>query len=743
MILYDDKYNFVGMSAHSLSFLGYEDLQEFISMNSDFANLLVEKEGYIYKFENFSWIDFVLYSGSANKSAIVRLKNGQETKIDLTIKEVFLTHPIDGINKFFSIKLISDHFHEISGVPKQKQGLAGELGGFSLGTAVQDVVKEEATLNEEKEAFASMLESQTDQTAQEDQTQSFILDMSKETLAEKPHTPPPLEISESTQPETALSSDDFKLDFFKTDDNADESLLKQESHTSDTLNTFDLPTEDHEDNFIAKEETKQADDFGSFSLLKEEDSPLIERDDAPQEESKHAVPQMNLDFLKIDTEPAQEASKEPEVETTPAPAIEPSFSFLKDESVEEKIEEEVVAEEVSIQKHKIDSEEETTADAFLKFDAMTHTVEEIETPATTQTEEADLAETPEAPLFNLDFLKNENIVPVVEPVQQESEDTEAVAAQKEQIEQSDETLQYKQQDRTQIIEQIKKDIKEIDTVESVAQSGNSDAEKEYEYILDLPQEPQVEQPLSLAKEDTEHEMRDTQKMAEEVNFTETLRFDDAIPNFEIEESKNADANKSFTATLKGLFNKKTEQTPIQIEEEQQLDESENASAFDFKLKLDESVDEVVETKLTTKPNKEFQQVDITPSSMFENIIKNEPTISEPTKPQEASYGFPALKGLGLSAEEEIDLVSDFVSDAKESIVAIEQYIESNDFDKINYSLVKIKSSAEILNLDDIIDISNDMRKHCITENAEEVMTQTQRLKNHIGLLEGQLEATAV
>ena len=58
MILYDDKYNFLGMSSHTLGFLGYEDIQEFISMHNDFANVFVQKEGFIYKYDNFNWIDF-------------------------------------------------------------------------------------------------------------------------------------------------------------------------------------------------------------------------------------------------------------------------------------------------------------------------------------------------------------------------------------------------------------------------------------------------------------------------------------------------------------------------------------------------------------------------------------------------------------------------------------------------------------------------------------------------------------
>ncbi len=58
-------------------------------------------------------------------------------------------------------------------------------------------------------------------------------------------------------------------------------------------------------------------------------------------------------------------------------------------------------------------------------------------------------------------------------------------------------------------------------------------------------------------------------------------------------------------------------------------------------------------------------------------------------------------------------------------------------------MVKIKSSAEILKLDAIIENSNSMRKHCITEDSEKVTEDTQKLKENIELFEKHLEATAI
>lgn len=90
MILYDKDFEPLGVSQDILNFLGYEDIDDFKTYATDVADLFVKKSGYIYKYENFSWISYILHSGTPNKSAIVRLKNGKEKEINLAIKELFL-----------------------------------------------------------------------------------------------------------------------------------------------------------------------------------------------------------------------------------------------------------------------------------------------------------------------------------------------------------------------------------------------------------------------------------------------------------------------------------------------------------------------------------------------------------------------------------------------------------------------------------------------------------------------------
>jgi HPt (histidine-containing phosphotransfer) domain-containing protein len=158
-----------------------------------------------------------------------------------------------------------------------------------------------------------------------------------------------------------------------------------------------------------------------------------------------------------------------------------------------------------------------------------------------------------------------------------------------------------------------------------------------------------------------------------------------------------------------------------MNEEQHSTDGEQEKAFTFNLKNDE----------------QMQTEDVT----FQSDIKTDEI--EPSKNKTDEVSFASLSALGLSPDDEFDLLNDFITDAKESIDTIEQFTRTKDFDKINYSLVKIKSSAEILNLDAIIDDANSIRKHCITENSEKVIQDTKRLKENIGLLEKRLEATAI
>lgn len=106
MVLYDNEANFLAISDESIRFLGYDDANDFKKYVNDVADLFVVKSGYVYKFKNFSWIDYILHSGAANKSAIIKLKNGREKEVDLHIKEVYFPNSSKDDNLAYEVILI-------------------------------------------------------------------------------------------------------------------------------------------------------------------------------------------------------------------------------------------------------------------------------------------------------------------------------------------------------------------------------------------------------------------------------------------------------------------------------------------------------------------------------------------------------------------------------------------------------------------------------------------------------------
>ncbi|PID47557.1 MAG: hypothetical protein CR967_03985 [Proteobacteria bacterium] len=108
MILYDKNSNLVGISEDTLGFLGYEDMEDFKTYASDVAELFVKKPKYIYKFDDFSWIEYVMHGGASKKNAILRLKNGQEIEVRVFVKKISLKNPSSDLDCMYMVYLKKD-----------------------------------------------------------------------------------------------------------------------------------------------------------------------------------------------------------------------------------------------------------------------------------------------------------------------------------------------------------------------------------------------------------------------------------------------------------------------------------------------------------------------------------------------------------------------------------------------------------------------------------------------------------
>ena len=117
MILYDKSGMFLGMGNQELSLLGYEDIEEFKNYHNDVADLFINKPGYIFKFKNFSWIDYTLHSGTPNRRVLVKTKSGREIDSALLIHEIYLTQEVFGSTICFGVEFSNAPFKEITTSP--------------------------------------------------------------------------------------------------------------------------------------------------------------------------------------------------------------------------------------------------------------------------------------------------------------------------------------------------------------------------------------------------------------------------------------------------------------------------------------------------------------------------------------------------------------------------------------------------------------------------------------------------
>jgi len=59
LIYYDEYDEFLGADRKSLDLFGCKDIYEFKEKIGDVSNFFIEREGYIYKFKNYNWLDFI------------------------------------------------------------------------------------------------------------------------------------------------------------------------------------------------------------------------------------------------------------------------------------------------------------------------------------------------------------------------------------------------------------------------------------------------------------------------------------------------------------------------------------------------------------------------------------------------------------------------------------------------------------------------------------------------------------
>jgi hypothetical protein len=286
MILYSKSGNFLGIGKDELSFLGYEDLDEFKSVCSDVADLFVNRPGYIFKFKNFSWIDYALHSGAPKKSVIIKLKTGNEVESIIKIKELFLYNPKENEELYYSIEFVNSL--------SQNTTLQND-SAFIQSTPAPQVptsIKMDETPREEEVAQEQEIEAPKEISLEEDFVQEETEDLSVNfnSIQEEEKPTPKLKIDntvfekEDETESTIDISDDFTQDFeseeppkLKIDITPEEESFEQTIDISsdyeevkEDVPTFETPNEiSFTSNIEIEDEQEESVDFDLVQCVEE------------------------------------------------------------------------------------------------------------------------------------------------------------------------------------------------------------------------------------------------------------------------------------------------------------------------------------------------------------------------------------------------------------------------------------------------------------------------------------------
>ncbi len=284
-----------------LNFLGFEDLEEFKAIYKDVADLFVEKRGYIYKFKNFSWIEYALHSGTPNKKVLITLKNSQVIESELKIKEIYLINPIGESDKFYMVEFINSFFNnqpktDIPSISKEEME-AATLLQESKEKYKQEPLKEE--LKEENEIKTIDFDSLNEEEKEEKEPNQSAFEFTN--LFEEQE-----DFENLTKEESPLKEDNI----------FEEDIFKEESKEEDLVN---LKPKD--ENLFEDLSEKEENEIDFFSLKKDEEKEIediktdIFEKEFEKEEKKEEIEKLPINIFEENFEAKEEKSDQNAVST--------------------------------------------------------------------------------------------------------------------------------------------------------------------------------------------------------------------------------------------------------------------------------------------------------------------------------------------------------------------------------------------------------------------------------------------
>jgi len=120
LIFYDEFGQLLGADTESIKLFGCNNISEFKEKVSDISDFFVNKDGYIHKFDHYSWIDFLNYSEENIDKVLIKQKENNIIEAKVTVKEIYNLIKINDSETTYMIDFIKKKILPLENEPLKK-----------------------------------------------------------------------------------------------------------------------------------------------------------------------------------------------------------------------------------------------------------------------------------------------------------------------------------------------------------------------------------------------------------------------------------------------------------------------------------------------------------------------------------------------------------------------------------------------------------------------------------------------
>ncbi|WP_456452929.1 Hpt domain-containing protein [Hydrogenimonas sp.] len=147
MLIYKNDGKLHCISKKALKLAGFNDVAQFLDEHSDYSELFVKKPGYIYKFENFSWLSFLRNANPDQKKVLIATRDDATYECELELELVYPVEFDENTPEFF-YQIDFKNLHLANGTAATES-----FGEFSEESMAATIDLDSELIDREHEAF--------------------------------------------------------------------------------------------------------------------------------------------------------------------------------------------------------------------------------------------------------------------------------------------------------------------------------------------------------------------------------------------------------------------------------------------------------------------------------------------------------------------------------------------------------------------------------------------------------------